>query len=70
MAFFIVLSIMTIARERQPTDAGRTTGGGHHPCIVDASRATHALYLFSYLWEASDTFNPLHFGPELKKTIR
>lgn len=39
----------------------------YRPCIVDASRATHALYLFSYLWEVSDTFDPLHFGPELKK---
>ena len=35
--------------------------------IVDPSHATHILYLFSYLWEISDHFEPLHFGPELKK---
>lgn len=35
--------------------------------MVESSRATHILYLFSYLWEISDTFDPLHFGPELKK---
>ena len=35
--------------------------------IVDPSKATHILYLFSYLWEISDNFEPLHFGPELKK---
>lgn len=35
--------------------------------IVDPSKATHILYLFSYLWEISDDFEPLHFGPELKK---
>lgn len=35
--------------------------------IVDPSGATHILYLFSYLWEISDGFEPLHFGPELKK---
>ena len=35
--------------------------------IVDSSQATHILYLFSYLWEVSENFDPLHFGPELKK---
>ena len=35
--------------------------------IVDPSKATHILYLFSYLWEISDNFEPLHFCPELKK---
>ena len=35
--------------------------------IVDPSKATHILYLFSYLWEISETFDPLHFGPKLKK---
>ena len=35
--------------------------------IVDPSKATHILYLFSYLWEISDDFEPLHFGPEIKK---
>ncbi len=35
--------------------------------IVDPSEATHILYLFSYLWEISDDFEPLHFGPEIKK---
>ena len=40
---------------------------GYRQYIVDPSQATHILYLFSYLWEISDTFDPLHFGPELKK---
>ena len=35
--------------------------------IVDPSKATHILYLFSYLWEISDNSESLHFGPELKK---
>ena len=35
--------------------------------IADPSKATHILYLYSYLWEISDNFDPLHFGPELKK---
>lgn len=35
--------------------------------IVDPSKATHILYLFSYLWEINDNFEPLHFAPELKK---
>ena len=35
--------------------------------VVDPSEATHTLYLFSYLWEIDDDFEPLHFGPEIKK---
>ncbi len=35
--------------------------------IVNASKATHILYLFSYLWEIDDNFDTLHFAPELKK---
>ena len=35
--------------------------------VVDPSKATHILYLFSYLWEIDDNFEPLHFGPEIKK---
>ena len=35
--------------------------------IVEPSKATHILYLFSYLWEIDENFKPLHFGPELKK---
>ena len=35
--------------------------------VVDPSKATHILYLFSYLWEISNDFDPLHFGPEIKK---
>lgn len=35
--------------------------------IVAPSKATHILYLYSYLWEIDDKFEPLHFGPELKK---
>lgn len=34
---------------------------------VSPPDATHILYLFSYLWEISGTFDPLHFSPELKK---
>lgn len=39
----------------------------YRKCVIDPSGATHILYLFSYLWEISDNFEPLHFGPELKK---
>lgn len=35
--------------------------------IVDPSNATHILYLFSYLWEIDDHFQPLHFDPQIKK---
>ena len=35
--------------------------------VASPSDATHILYLFSYLWQISGTFDPLHFGPELKK---
>lgn len=35
--------------------------------ITDPSKATHILYLYSYLWEVSDDFDPLHFGPEIQK---
>lgn len=35
--------------------------------IVNPSKATHILYLYSYLWEIDEKFEPLHFGPELKK---
>ena len=35
--------------------------------IVDPCKATHILYLFSYLWEIDEQFEPLHFSPELKK---
>ena len=34
---------------------------------ANPSKATHILYLFSYLWEIDEQFEPLHFGPELKK---
>ena len=34
---------------------------------ADPAQATHIVYLYSYLWEISDTFDPLHFGPEIKK---
>lgn len=35
--------------------------------IVDPPQATHILYLFSYLWEITDNYDPLHFGPEIKR---
>ena len=34
--------------------------------VADPGNATHILYLFSYLWEISDDFEPLLFGPEIK----
>lgn len=33
---------------------------------TDPSNATHILYLYSYLWEVSDNFEPLNFNPEIK----
>ncbi len=44
-----------------------TWSADYRKYIVDPSKATHILYLFSYLWEINDNFEPLHFGPELKK---
>lgn len=35
--------------------------------VADPAKATHILYLFSYLWEINDDFDPLLFGPEIKK---
>lgn len=35
--------------------------------IVDPAKATHILYLYSYPWEIDEKYEPLHFGPELKK---
>lgn len=35
--------------------------------VVDPSKATHIVYLYSYLWEIDDHFEPLHFGTEIKK---
>jgi len=34
---------------------------------TNPAKATHILYLFSYLWEIDEQFEPLRFGPELKK---
>ena len=39
----------------------------YRKCVTGASEATHILYLFSFLWEISEDFEPLHFTPELKK---
>lgn len=39
----------------------------YRKCIVDPSRATYILYLFSYLWEINENYDPLHFGLELRK---
>lgn len=36
-------------------------------CVTDPSGASHILYLYSYLWEIDEHFDPLHFGPELKQ---
>lgn len=35
--------------------------------IADPSKATHILYLFSYLWEINESFDSLHFNPKLEK---
>ena len=44
-----------------------TQAAAYRRCITDPSGATHILYLSSYLWEINEHFDPLHFGPELKK---
>ena len=44
-----------------------TWSASYRQYLVDPSKATHILYLFSYLWEIDEQFEPLHFGPELKK---
>ena len=35
--------------------------------VVDPANATYILHMYSYLWEISDDFEPLHFKPEIKK---
>ena len=35
--------------------------------IVDPANATYILHMYSYLWEISDDFEPLHFKAEIKK---
>ncbi|MBE6596252.1 MAG: hypothetical protein E7641_01140 [Ruminococcaceae bacterium] len=37
--------------------------------IVKPPHYTHILYLYSYLWEINDHFDPLHFGAEIKKNF-
>lgn len=44
-----------------------TWSADYRQYIADPSKATHILYLYSYLWEISEDFSPLHFGPEIKK---
>ena len=44
-----------------------TWSASYRQYLVDPSKATHILYLFSYLWEIDEQFEPLRFGPELKK---
>lgn len=53
--------------ERFTLDQFWVWSAGYRRHITDPSAATHILYLFSYLWEISDDFEPLHFGPALQK---
>lgn len=53
--------------ERFTSEQFWTLAKDYRKYIVDPSKATYILYLFSYLWEISETFDTLHFGPELKK---
>ena len=53
--------------ERFTSEQFWSLSASYRQYIVDPSKATHILYLFSYLWEIDDNFEPLHFGPELKK---
>ncbi len=53
--------------ERFTTEQFWTWSANYRQHIVDPSNATHILYLYSYLWEISDDFEPLHLGPEIKK---
>lgn len=53
--------------ERFTAEQFWTLAADYRECVVQPSQATHILYLFSYLWEISEAFDPLHFGPELRK---
>ena len=44
-----------------------TWSDNYRQYLTDPSEATHILYLFSHLWEIDEDFQPLHFGPEIKK---
>ena len=39
----------------------------YEPLIARPDEATHVLYTFSHLWEISGDFEPLQFGPVLKR---
>lgn len=40
---------------------------GYRQYVADPAGATYILHLFSYLWEISEDFEPLHFGPEIRR---
>lgn len=44
-----------------------TFADNYRQYIVDPANATYILHLYSYLWEISDDFEPLHFKAEIKK---
>ena len=53
--------------ERFTSEQFWTWSADYRQYLVDPSKATHILYLFSYLWEISDNFETLYFGPEIKR---
>lgn len=53
--------------ERFTLDQFWAAAADYRRFITDPAQATHILYLFSYLWEISESFDPLHFAPELRK---
>jgi hypothetical protein len=63
----LFLKFMQTLPERFTSKEFWSYSASYRQYIVDPSEATHILYLFSYLWEIDDNFEPLHFGPELKK---
>ncbi len=44
-----------------------TFADNYQQYIVDPANATYILHMYSYLWEISDDFEPLHFKAEIKK---
>lgn len=59
--------LFTTLPDRFTVEQFWTGAADYRKYIVDPAKATHILYLYSYLWEISTDFQPLHFNPEIIK---
>ena len=59
--------VMSKLPERFTLDEFWKLSADYRQYVVKPPQYTHILYLYSYLWEVNDNFEPLHFGYEIKK---